>query len=172
MISFDLTMIMPYVWLAAPFAVGFVVLLIAVRILRKVLTARAQVARSFDNVVLMVTVPKEAGEKDQGQREKSLQEIQAGIALAEGVFKSIGGLKAERGFKAWMVGRSDAVSFEIVAKEGLVSFYVVHRTAGPRPVSAGADRGDARLQPLPAESRGRQRAPGLRPRELLPAAYV
>lgn len=103
---------------------GFAVFLFAIRLLRRALTARAQVARGFDNVVLLVTVPKEAGEKDGGTRDKSLQEIQASIALAEGVFKSIGGLRAQRGFGAWLSGRGDVVGFEIVAKDGLVTFYV------------------------------------------------
>lgn len=124
MISFDLAMLTPWLLKAAPFAAGFVVLLIAIRVLRKVLTARAQIARSFDNVVLMVTVPKEGGDKDAGSRDKTLQENQAAIALAEGVFKSIGGSRAQRGFRAWYSGRSDVISFEIVAKEGLVTFYV------------------------------------------------
>ncbi|HJV33414.1 MAG TPA: hypothetical protein VJ694_05295, partial [Patescibacteria group bacterium] len=124
MIPFDLAMLMPYLTMAIPFAVGFVVLLIAIRILRKALTARAQIARGFDNVVLLVTVPKESAEKDAGTRDKSLQEIQASIALAEGVFKSIGGLRAQRGFGAWLSGRGDVIGFEIVAKDGLVSFYV------------------------------------------------
>lgn len=124
MISLDLAMLMPWLTAAIPFVVGFVVLLVAIRILRGVLTSRAQVARGFDNVVLMVTVPKEAGDKDAGTRDKSLQEIQAAIAVVEGVFKSIGGSKAQRGFSAWLSGRGDVIGFEIVAKDGLVTFYV------------------------------------------------
>src|SRR5688572_28171849 len=124
MISLDLAMLTPWLMRAAPFAVGLVVLLIAIKIVRKVLTARAEVARSFDNVMLMVTVPKEGGDKDAGSRDKSLQENQAAIAVAEGVFKSIGGLRAQRGFRAWLSGRSDVIGFEIVAKDGLVTFYV------------------------------------------------
>ncbi len=109
---------------AIPFVAALFAFLILLRILRRVLTARAQIARGFDNLVLLVTVPKESGEKDGGQRDKSLQEIQASIAVAEGVFKSIGGLKAERGFRAWLSGRGDVIGFEIVAREGVVSFYV------------------------------------------------
>jgi len=124
MISLDLAMLTPWLMKAIPFAAGFAVLLIVMRILRKVLTARAQIARSFDNVVLMVTVPKEGGDKDAGSRDKTLQENQAAIALAEGVFKSIGGLHAQRGIGAWLSGRSDVIGFEIVAKDGLVTFYV------------------------------------------------
>ncbi len=114
----------PYLLPVAAGVGGLFVFLIALRILRRVLTARARVARAFDNVVLSIMVPKESGDKDAGTREKSLQEIQAAIALAEGVFKSIGGLHAERGFKAWLTGRSDVIGFEIVAQGGLVSFYI------------------------------------------------
>lgn len=125
---FDLSALPPsvaaYLPLAGASVAALFVFIVALRILRAALTARARVARSFDNVVLLVTVPKESGEKDGGARDKSLQEIQASIALAEGVFKSIGGLKAESGFKAWLSGRSDVIGFEIVATGGLVSFYV------------------------------------------------
>ncbi len=109
---------------AIPFVVGFFALLIILRIVRRVLTDRAAIARGFDNTVLFVTVPKESGDKDGGAREKSLQDIQAAIAVAEGVFKSVGGLKAERGFKAWLAGRGDVIGFEIVAKDALISFYI------------------------------------------------
>jgi hypothetical protein len=86
---------------------------------------RYQTDVSFRKTVMLVTVPKESSEKgDLGSREKTLQEIQEDIAIMENVFASIGGLKAERGFAAWLRGREDSVSFEIVACEGLVSFYV------------------------------------------------
>jgi hypothetical protein len=124
MFTFDLSTLMPYLFQAILPIVGFFILLIAVSIVRKILTGRAKIARSFDNVVLLVTVPKESGEKDAGAREKSLQEIQASIALAEGIFKSIGGLHVEKGFKTWLTGRSDVVSFEIVSTGGVVSFYI------------------------------------------------
>ena len=107
-----------------PYVVGLFAFLAVLRIVRRILTARAEIARGFDNVVLLVTVPKESGDKDAGQRDKSLQEIQASIAVAEGVFKSVGGLKAERGFRAWLAGRGDVIAFEIVATNGLVSFYI------------------------------------------------
>lgn len=124
MLTVDLSMLQSYLFQAILPVALLIVVLIALRILRNVLTKRAKIARSFDNVVLLVTVPKESGEKDSGAREKSLQEIQASIALAEGIFKSIGGLHIEKGFKAWLTGRSDVISFEIVSTGGLVSFYI------------------------------------------------
>jgi hypothetical protein len=118
--------------LMSPLAVAAyaaLVVVIAALIGLKIVRARARkkylTDASFKSVVLLVTVPKEQQEKgDSGQREKSLQEIQEDIAVIESVFSSIGGLKAERGFTARLLGRQDAISFEIVADKGLVTFYV------------------------------------------------
>src|SRR5688572_3042378 len=103
----------------------FLVAWIIFAILRSRARKKYQADVAFKKVIMLVTVPKEQAEKgESGQQEKSLQQVQEKIAVMEGVFASIGGLKAERGFKAWFVGREDAVSFEIVAHQGLVSFYV------------------------------------------------
>jgi hypothetical protein len=110
--------------------IGLVVLVVAAiitfSILRSRLRKRYQKAASFKKVVMLVTVPKESAEKgDSGQREKSLQEIQEDIAVMSGIFSAVGGLKAQRGGKAMMVGRDDSLSFEIVANDGMISFYIV-----------------------------------------------
>lgn len=94
-------------------------------ILRSRARKKYQADVAFKKEVMLVTVPKEQSEKgESGEQEKSLQQIQEKIGVMENVFGSIGGLKAERGFKAWFVGREDSVSFELVANQGLVSFYV------------------------------------------------
>jgi len=83
-------------------------------------------AMGIGRIVMRVTVPKESSEKGgAGMQEKSLADIREDIAVAEGIFESVGGLKADRGLKAWFLGREDTVSFEIVAHEGLVSFFIV-----------------------------------------------
>ncbi len=98
---------------------------IAFAIVRSRMRAKYQSDVAFKMEVMLVTVPKEQSEKgESGQQEKSLQQVQEKIAIMENVYASIGGLTAERGFRAWMVGRADHVSFEMVAKDGLVSFYV------------------------------------------------
>ena len=79
---------------------------------------------AFEKIVLLVTLPKEAAEADNKGGE-GLQKIQETIGTAETFFSSIAGLKASRGFKAWWLGREDHFAFEIVAKEGLVYFYIV-----------------------------------------------
>lgn len=95
-----------------------------VYILRKILHYRTKIAASFRNVILLVTVPKESAEKAKEGREITVQTTQEGIAVAEALFASIGGLKAQRGIWPWLAGRTDYLSFEIVADKGLISFYV------------------------------------------------
>lgn len=115
----------PLFWLALVAAAVLLVLWAALLAVRAAARRRYQTDVAFRKAVLLVTVPKEAAEKgDSGQREKTLQEIQEDIAIMESVFAAIGGLKAERGWHAWWYGREDSVSFEIVAHQGLVSFYV------------------------------------------------
>ncbi|MBI4458031.1 type IV secretion system DNA-binding domain-containing protein [Candidatus Uhrbacteria bacterium] len=115
----------PLFWVAVSallWLIGFYVLFVMIRAFFR---HRYQTGVGFKKVILLVTVPKESAEKgESGFQEKTLQEIQEDIAVAENVFASIGGLRAERGIKAWFFGREDSVSFEIVAKDGLVSFYI------------------------------------------------
>lgn len=81
--------------------------------------------KGFRKHVLLVTVPKESGEKKGEQdRSKTLQENQEDIAVAETLFATLGGLKADRKMGSWFTGREDDFSFEIVAHEGLISFYI------------------------------------------------
>ncbi len=128
--NLDATSVMDFA--LSPSGIGLMLLLAACivagvvfAVVRAHLRKKYQSDVAFKMNVMLVTVPKEQAEKgESGQQEKSLQQVQEKIAIMENVFASIGGLTAERGLKAWMVGRSDAVSFEIVAKDGLVSFYV------------------------------------------------
>lgn len=109
---------------ASVLGLGF--LLAAARLLlRSSFSAR----HGFDMAVLLVTLPKESGEKKgEQERAKSLQEIQEDISVAETLFATIGGLRAERGLGAWLRGRKDHFAFEVVSRNGLVEFYV----AAPR----------------------------------------
>ncbi len=56
--------------------------------------------------------------------EVNLNETREEIAVAETVFSAIAGLKRESGVWAWLHGRNDHVSFEIVVKDSKISFYV------------------------------------------------
>ncbi len=77
---------------------------------------------SLDTQVYLVRVPKESA---QSMREAlTPQQVQEGIALMEGFASNLGGLKAQGGLNALIFGRTDEVSFEIVAREGHIYFYV------------------------------------------------
>ncbi|MBN1585535.1 DUF87 domain-containing protein [Candidatus Uhrbacteria bacterium] len=96
------------------------------RVFRSAFRRRHRKLFAFRKRVMLVTVPKETAEKgESGMQEKTLQEIQEDIGVMEGIFSAIGGLKAQRGWRAWLLGRGDEISFEMVAKDGMVSFYVV-----------------------------------------------
>ncbi len=78
--------------------------------------------KSSKNVLFIVKLPKEKpGDKD---KESSVQQLREEIAKGETVFSSIGGMRAQRGFRAWFFGRTDNFSFEIVANKSKISFYV------------------------------------------------
>lgn len=79
--------------------------------------------RYFDQVIYLVKLPKDR-QRDQNQN-FTVQQMREEIACAETIFASIGGLRAQRGLAAWLWGRDDHFSFEIVANEGLIAFYVV-----------------------------------------------
>ncbi len=79
--------------------------------------------RYFDQVVYLVKLPKDR-QRDQNQN-FTVQQMREEIACAETIFASIGGLRAQRGLGVWLWGRDDHFSFEIVANQGLIAFYVV-----------------------------------------------
>ncbi len=101
--------------------VVFIGLLYTIRFfLRRIALAKQA---TFRRVTLLVTLPKFRREEE-SERGPSKDQVHEGIAAAESFFSSVGGLKAERGFKAWLLGRQDEFSFEIVVEKKLIKFYV------------------------------------------------
>jgi len=99
-------------------------LVILVFIVRAILMRKAHLkGGAFEKVVLLVTVPKITPE-EKGAPEETLQSIQEDIGVAETFFAAIGGMPAQKGFQAWLMGREDEVSFEMVADNGLIHFYI------------------------------------------------
>ncbi|MDD4607068.1 MAG: type IV secretion system DNA-binding domain-containing protein [Patescibacteria group bacterium] len=100
---------------------GIFVLFIAWLILKKILTRMYGWSAIFKRVYLLVTVPKDKDNKEEGQKE--MQDI---LAVAEALYSTLGGLAPAVNFQSRILGRQDHFSFEIVAdREGLISFYVV-----------------------------------------------
>jgi len=99
--------------------VVFVVLLIARRLMRK----GKSLPHAFEKVIFSVSLPKEIHIED-SKKEATKDQIVEDISAAEELFASIGGLSAQSGFLSWLFGRSDQLSFEIVAREGKIFFYI------------------------------------------------
>jgi hypothetical protein len=92
--------------------------------LRKFLRARTAARTSTDMTVLKVSVPKET-RKGEGGEEAGTQKIQELISVMETIFATLGSLKAQKGIRAWLYGRNDLFSFEIVFLRGKITFYTV-----------------------------------------------
>ncbi len=75
----------------------------------------------FDMVTLRVLVPKESLEVEGREQQKEVRQL---IAPIESLMANLAGMRAERGWNAFWFGRRDHFAFEIVADEGVISFYV------------------------------------------------
>ncbi len=76
----------------------------------------------FEHQIFLVKLPKEKPkDKEEGF---SIQQMREEIAKGETIFASIGGLKVEKGFIPWLYGRQDHFSFEVVASQNKIAFYV------------------------------------------------
>ncbi len=96
-----------------------IVILVATRIIWKTWRSRRH---SHEHQIFLVKLSKEKP-KDQ-DKDDTAQNLKEDLAKAETLFSSIGGLRAQRGFKAWFKGREDQFSFEVVAHQGKIAFYV------------------------------------------------
>ncbi len=114
--SFDFTTIAIY---AAGVLIFIFFILLVLKIIRKFF-----LSNQYQNqAVFLIRLPKEKPGEE--KKEFTTQELREEIAVGEAIFSSIGGLKAERGFAAWLFGRSDHYSFEIVAQDSKIYFYAV-----------------------------------------------
>jgi hypothetical protein len=76
-------------------------------------------------VIFLVRLPQDKQDDRSASESNRVQALHEEIAKGETIFSSIGGLRAERGFKAWLHGRNDNYSFEIVANKKKIHFYIV-----------------------------------------------
>lgn len=99
----------------------------AISLIRYILRYMNKMPVSLQRVVLLVTLPKEIDKDERGQK-KEIKEI---LAQAETLFLNLGGVKPQQYaniiVNAWnnfWYGRSDHLSFEIIAWKNLIMFYV------------------------------------------------
>jgi len=113
-----------------PYVLGFIVatffILAVLNVIRLFLAGR----RYFAHQVFLVRLPKE--KPDDNKKEETVQRLKEEIAKGETLFAAIGGLKAQGGFKSWLLGRNDQFSLEIVAHYNRIYFYVITPKSGAR----------------------------------------
>lgn len=100
-----------------------VLVLVALKILRAIFRKGTHLPVAFQKVILSIGLPKETSAED-AKKDATKEQIWEKISQAEEFFASIGGLSAQYGWQSWLFGRSDQLSFEIVARQGKISFYV------------------------------------------------
>ncbi len=105
----------PIMWILA----FLIFVVIIVYILRILLSRR----HYFPHQVFLVRLPKDKPDDD--KKVANVSTLREEIAKGETIFAAVGGLRAERGLKAWLTGRHDHFSFEIVASHNKIAFYVV-----------------------------------------------
>jgi hypothetical protein len=72
---------------------------------KKVIKALAYRSSYYNHAVYLVRLPKEKPKDN--ERELTVQQLREEIARGETLFAAIGGLRAQRGPKAWLFGRHD-----------------------------------------------------------------
>ncbi|PIR93889.1 hypothetical protein COT97_04150 [Candidatus Falkowbacteria bacterium CG10_big_fil_rev_8_21_14_0_10_39_11] len=108
-------------------AVFFIGIIVAFFIFRRILITANERKNSFDTILLLVEVPQLASEQKAGSTgggEHSIQQIQEKISVMETFLSALAGLKAESGMMAWLRGRKDVFSFELVSNDNKILFYI------------------------------------------------
>jgi len=98
-------------------------LIIILLLIRKILRMIVERSAYFEHTIFLIRLPKE--NPNDREVQDRVQRMREEIAKGETIFSSIGGLKAQRGFKAWLLGRNDHFAFEMVAHDKKICFYVV-----------------------------------------------
>ncbi|MDA3802916.1 MAG: type IV secretion system DNA-binding domain-containing protein [Patescibacteria group bacterium] len=102
--------------------ISFVVVAFLTYIILSILRFLKRRNQYFDHRVFLIRLPKDKPEEGNG--ETPIAQIREEISIGEMIFSSIGGLKAQKGFKHWLLGRNDQFSFEIVASSSKIAFYI------------------------------------------------
>lgn len=96
-----------------------------INILKLVLHEKTRRSKAFKKTIFLIKVPKERkNDKQEGGQEENITQIREQVAIAETLFSNLAGLRPQKGLFAWFSGRNDHMSFEIVVKDGSISFYV------------------------------------------------
>ena len=117
----------PIIFLFLIIAMGVLLVTGVLFMLRAIFRTQLREVKAFERIVLQILVPKERkseGQGGQGSQEDRLEQVREEIGLTETIFASLAGMKAQRGFTRWLLGRNDSTSFEMIAHNSLITFYV------------------------------------------------
>jgi len=102
---------------------GLIIFLILF-LLRQYLRFKSHARTStFHQVIIQITIPRFRQESE-SERQSTKEETHEMIAAGETLFSAVGGLKPQKGFKAWLWGRTDEMSFEIVVSQKVTKFFL------------------------------------------------
>ena len=109
------------------FAAGLILfcIFLMLNLVRIIWHEKTRRGKAFHKTVFLVKVPKEKkNDKPENAGEENINQIREQIGNAETLFSNLAGLHPKSGFDTWFTGRTDHLSFEIVVKDGAISFYV------------------------------------------------
>ena len=114
------------VFIVAIFLVAILLILVIILFIYRFLARKKfKLPSGYEQVIFQVTMPKDAVRNGDGKTLDSLEHIREQISWAESLWAQIGGLKPDKGFKVWLYGRHDYLSLELVARQGLICFYII-----------------------------------------------
>ena len=82
---------------------------------------RSRQKKAYEHDIYLVTIPKFS---ETGDKQKTPQPVKSRLSHVESLFAVMSSIKAERGWHSWLYGRSDHFALEMIAKDGLISFYI------------------------------------------------
>ncbi|MEK7584710.1 MAG: type IV secretion system DNA-binding domain-containing protein [Patescibacteria group bacterium] len=77
--------------------------------------------KAYEHDIYLVTIPKFS---ETGDKQKTPQPAKSRLSHVESLFAVMSSIKAERGWHSWLYGRSDHFALEMIAKDGLINFYI------------------------------------------------
>ncbi len=98
----------------------FFILIVVLKITRWFIRRK----QHFKQTIFLVKFPRD--EHEDGRNDDfTIEKLKEEISKGESLFSSIGGLRAQHGIRRWLFGRDDNFSFEIVANNKRIAFYVI-----------------------------------------------
>ena len=83
---------------------------------------KKQAEQYLQHVIFQIKVPK--AERTDADKRSPKEYFHSEVARSETIIEAIGGLQPQHGWSAWLNGRTDTFSLEVVAFQGAINFYL------------------------------------------------